>query len=78
MKYPLRFRLQEWLAERVSWVQYPKQHFIPRNHGAKRPDDWLDKLLRWMMFGYVMWWILAPVLAVIAFFVIASFGELPK
>jgi len=27
---PLRFRIQEWFADRYSWVQYPAQRSIAR------------------------------------------------
>ncbi|MBB5189605.1 hypothetical protein HNQ50_000315 [Silvimonas terrae] len=27
---PLRYRFQEWLADKTGWVQYPRQMHIPR------------------------------------------------
>jgi hypothetical protein len=37
MTLPLRFRIQEWLADRFSWVQYPAQRSVA---GHARPLLW--------------------------------------
>jgi len=39
MTLPLRFRIQEWFADRVSWVQYPSQRSVTR----ARPSFWQFK-----------------------------------
>ncbi len=45
----LRFRLHEWLADHVKWVQYPRQQYIPTAQVPARP--------RRPFFKYQMeWW----------------------
>ncbi|MFC4526420.1 hypothetical protein ISN76_12890 [Dyella halodurans] len=37
MTQPLRFRIQEWFADRYSWAQYPAQRSVARR---ARPPAW--------------------------------------
>lgn len=37
MTQPLRFRIQEWFADRYSWAQYPAQRSVARR---TRPPVW--------------------------------------
>ena len=44
----IRYRLHEWLADRLSWVQYPRQEYLSRDAMPKR---------RLFQFKYQMpWW----------------------
>jgi hypothetical protein len=43
MKRSLRFRAQEWLADRVSWVQYPGVQAV----GQKRRPFWTYPMPVW-------------------------------
>ncbi|WP_059284913.1 hypothetical protein [Aquitalea magnusonii] len=65
MKYPLRFRAQEWLAERVSWVQYPRQQFIHQKQKPASTGSLLDAICKWAFFTYAMAWIWGPVIVVL-------------
>ncbi|QIY81509.1 hypothetical protein [Chromobacterium violaceum] len=67
MRYPLRYQVQEWLAERVRWVQYPRQQFIPKRPAPNPGKLSIDDFLKLAVFGYVAWILLAPVLAVLGF-----------
>ncbi len=37
MALQLKFRLHEWLADHVRWVQYPRQQYISAKQAAPRP-----------------------------------------
>ena len=46
MTQPLRFRIQEWFADRYSWVQYPAQRSVARR---ARPPMWqFENQMSWL------------------------------
>ncbi|MBA4707504.1 hypothetical protein [Aquitalea aquatica] len=78
MKYSFRYRAQEWLAERVRWAQYPRQEFIPRGQEKHQSEDWIDKLYKIVRAGFLLWFILVPIIcasAVMALFLIIVLGD---
>jgi hypothetical protein len=75
MKHSLRYRIQEWFAGRISWVQYPNQQFIPKGAIAKEKTDWISVLFKWMLFGFAMWWVFAPVLFVLLVLLVIYIGS---
>ncbi|WAL81475.1 hypothetical protein OYT13_16680 [Pandoraea sp. XJJ-1] len=69
------YRMQEWAADRFSFVQYPK---VRRERADRVSGSWAGSLLKWLVFAILMWWLWAPVLLVVAFLVLASFGNQPS
>lgn len=67
--------MQEWAADRFSFVQYPK---IRRAKVERESGSWAGTLLKWLVFTILMWWLWAPVVLVVGFFVLASLGSQPS
>ncbi|EON13156.1 hypothetical protein [Pandoraea sp. SD6-2] len=69
------YRMHEWAAERFSFVQYPR---IRRTKVERVSGSWAGPLLKWLVFVILMWWLWAPVVLIVGFFVLASFGSQPS
>lgn len=67
--------MQAWAADRFSFVQYPK---IRRANAQVSSGSWAGTVLKWLVFAILMWWLWAPVLLIVGFFVLASFGNQPS
>ncbi|MEN2672544.1 hypothetical protein [Herbaspirillum huttiense] len=69
------YRLQEMAADKIPWVQYPNVSRVrhrPSAYGASSTPK-LDIVLK-IIFAVMGFWVLfAPVLAVLAFFLLPAF-----
>lgn len=64
----LPYRLQEWAADRFSWVQYP----VARKRGDR--TDKIDAAVRYGLLGWLLWSIWAVPLAVLGALIFVIFG----
>lgn len=69
----LRFRLQEALAERFRWVQYPRQTFLP---GGVEPQRfqlvWANKMPLWRRFFIASMSLLLLIIGMLLLFLVGN------
>jgi hypothetical protein len=51
----LKTRIHEWLADRVSWVQYPK--ITPARRGARGSLYWRWSVMTRREHGWALFWV---------------------
>lgn len=60
----IRYQVQNWLAERVKWVQYPGQTYMPRNRPHK-VGVFKFKMPIWQRVAMIQFGLVITLLAVI-------------
>ena len=68
MRLSMKVRVHEWLADRVSWVQYPDLRKEHQRQLHPQPSLWWRyKRMTWREVGWFWFWIFWSVVALFAF-----------